>query len=204
MVDLSEALPFDRAYFNSSIAMCDTSFLANLLAYNGNSTVQQECQDAIYSMVVGKSIAAISVKAAEELTGLYIRSAQAEALAKKDFTQEDLKAMRDYDPALYKKMIENGTSTAAEALSALFKTKPFLDEITGTVTNSTIVLAQELNKKYSFPSFNDSLHLAIAVENKVDFFLTTDKDFCNVNEPNLQVLVDNTTYGKYIKRLGRA
>ena len=54
-------------------------------------------------MVVGKSIGAISIKAAEELTGLYIRSAQAEALAKKDFIQEDLKAMRDYDPTLYKK-----------------------------------------------------------------------------------------------------
>ena len=100
-------------------------------------------------------------------------------------------------------MIESGTSRAIEALSTLFKTKPFLDEITGTVANSTIVLAQELNKKYYFPSFNDSLHLAIAVENGVDFFLTTDKDFCNVNEPNLQVLVDNTTYRNHIKRLGR-
>lgn len=192
---MPKALPFDRTYFNSGLAMCDTSFIGNLVGVNSNPAICQECQETLGSMVVKKTMAAVSVKTAEELHGMYLRNAFRGVFSSGDFNQGDIKDLRTRDPALYAKTVADAAAAAEEALQLILNHKPFRNELF-PLSAETYRLAYQLQLKYQFPGFADALQLASAIEAKADYFLTTDKDFCNVNEPNIQVCVDRKTHEK--------
>lgn len=195
---MPNVLPFDRASFNSSVAMCDTSFIGNLVGVNANSTIYQECQDTLLSMMVGKTTAAVTVLTGLELQNMYLRNAYRGIFSGTAFTQEDIKQLKMRDPSLYEQKSNEAAVTANQALQTVLGTRPFWDELLPLRAES-YDLACQLQQKYQFPGFADALQLASAIHEGARYFLTTDKDFCGINEPNIQVLVDRRTFEKNVQ-----
>lgn len=164
MTDLPEVLPFDNAYFNSGIAVCDTSFIGNLLGVNSNPAVCQECEGTLLSMLVGKTFAVVSTKTAEELQNMYLRNAY-RGIFPDDFAQGDIKQLRIQNPSLYEKTVVNAAKTANEALRTILNRRPFWSELL-PLSTETYDLAYQLQLKYQFPGFADALQLASAISEK--------------------------------------
>ena len=189
--------PFsDVTLTKDDIILLDTSFVLNLANSDINSTVSQECNDLTLKIIQNKATVAISLITYEELHNVFLKIQYRDHFGNSSFCENDVKTWTSGNPQSFQAAIDATISARDNYMKLLQNSPAFYTDPIGQFTPETFARAVELQKKYALPGLNDAKQIAIAIEESVSCFATTDHDFLRINEEGLKILVDTRTYNR--------
>jgi Predicted nucleic acid-binding protein, contains PIN domain len=139
----------------------------------------------------------ISVKTLEELRNVIIR----ETFRSNNVNPSDMKGLRDTNYASFAAIMRQALNSYDNYIKKLENQPSFYPEPVGEINSDLIKKSEELHIKYNFPGPADSVQLALALQNEVSYFATTDSDFGYVTENSLDILLDGCAYRKYQNKI---
>lgn len=188
--------PFsDTILDQNDIILFDTSYVLNLCNSNNNTSISQECDDLTLKIIQSRATSAISLITYEELYNVLLKQEFSNHF-NGEFYENDIKVWKNSQPKSFQSAIENALLRRDEYINILRKSPAFYPEPIGEMSVSTTNQAIELQRKYVLPGLNDARQIAIANNEGISCFATTDSDFLHVNEAGLKILVDSNTYNK--------
>lgn len=194
---------FDDVKFeNNSLVVLDTSFALCFLGcddyeYGSNKTVhlarRKECERLINKLSEASGMFAISIKTEEEIRNVITRN----TFKKRGLDKENkIKEYKERHCEQYKSIMGQCNNDISDYLKKLRNSPIYLEDPIGNIDKDTMKLAADLQYKYDIHGFNDAIQIAIALKEEATHFATLDRDFNNVNEEGMQILVDSITYNK--------
>ncbi len=188
--------PFsDISLTQNDIILLDTSFVLNLCNSNNNASIAQECDDLTLKAIQSRATYAISMITYEELYNVSLKQQFINHFGD-NFCEGDIKAWKNSQPKSFQTAIDNALSQRNAYINVLQRSPAFYPDPIGEKSAITINQAIELQHKYVLPGLNDAHQIAIANNESISCFATTDSDFLHVNEAGLKILVDSNTYNK--------
>lgn len=195
---MSSTLPFNSARFqNSDIIMLDTCFFLNFFGFDNSTYVRKQCEDLVKNATNSNAMFVISVKTLEELRNVIIR----ETFRSNNVNPSDMKGLRDTNYASFAAIMRQALNSYDNYIKKLENQPSFYPEPVGEINSDLIKKSEELHIKYNFPGPADSVQLALALQNEVSYFATTDSDFGYVTENSLDILLDGCAYRKYQNKI---
>lgn len=188
--------PFsDISLTKNDIILLDTSFVLNLCNANNSSSISQECDDLTLKIVQSQANFTISSITYEELYNVSLKQQISNHFAG-SFHEDDVKTWIKSQPKAFQAAINNALIQRGKYINYLRQSPAFYPDPIGEILANTIDQAIELQHKYLLPGLNDAHQIAIANNEGISCFATTDSDFLHVNETGLKILVDSNTYNK--------
>ena len=178
---------FEAIFGNSEIVLMDTNFILSFLGYDSDRAVAKQCETLVYNTVANGCALVYAFRSIEEIKHVVIRG-HFESNGY-DYDKEFLKK----DPARYSRLTREGLEMAQKYLRDIRNCPGVFNEPVGIINSSLCQKADEMMVKYSLKTA-DSLILASALVEEVDYLATRDTDMAKVDEPNLTVLLDDRSY----------
>ncbi|MPM25254.1 hypothetical protein SDC9_71744 [bioreactor metagenome] len=192
---MNNVLPFNQASFTSDdIILLDTSFILNSLGYNNNVSLESECNSLIASISMANAICCIPQIAKTELLHI-IKS----GIFKKNGydTENKIKILRDSNPILFQQIYGQAQSSVDSYFNTLYNNEIIFPKGVGNLDEELFELSKKIADDFMMQGTYDSVLIATAVKEKINYIATTDKDFCNINIKNLNILLDSGNYRKH-------
>ncbi|MDF2700998.1 MAG: hypothetical protein K0Q49_2562 [Haloplasmataceae bacterium] len=192
---MNSVLPFNQASFASDdIILLDTSFILNSLGYNNNRLLESECNSLIASISMANAICCIPQIAKTELLHIVKKG----IFSKSGYdTENKIKILKNSDPILYKQIFGRANSAVESYLNTLYNNEIIFPESVGNIDEELFELSKKVADDFIMYGTNDSILIATAVKEKINYIATTDKDLCNINIKNLTILLNNDNYNNY-------
>lgn len=194
---MNNSLLFGRAKFTSGdFVMLDTSFIASYLGCDKSDNEQNElrsneCKNLVNSIARANAYAVIAQGSIRELTNIVISSTfnrNSGAVG-----EAAIKRLKESCCSEYQENISEAVDRAATYIKRLMENPVVYPELLNANGMDESVV-HKIMSDYRLHGYADAEFLAIAIEHGIQYFATTDSDFNNVNDSNVQILVDSGTY----------
>jgi predicted nucleic acid-binding protein len=189
---MNSILPFNQVQFTSDdIILLDTSFILNSLGYNNNVFLESECNSLIASISMSNAICCIPQIAKTELLHII----------KKDifrrsgyYNENKIKQLKNSNFTLYEQLYDQAKTSTEGYFNTLYNNDIIFPESVGDINELLLELSKKIADDFKLYGTNDSILIATAVKEKINYIASTDKDFCNINIKNLTILMDSDNY----------
>ena len=161
---------FEEVKFNEKeYIYTDTSALLQFLGYDNDASKRRNVASLFAKAYNSNAPLVISEIVLDEILNVIIKET-----APDTYCRVLGQALNDYKS--YKRKVLTNDAFLSDILMATEETRELRDQIMQT---------------YNIFGSNDAMHLAIAREYGIEYFLTTDSDFRNISIPDLQVICIN-------------
>lgn len=202
---MNSVIPFSDVNFQQSdIIMLDTCILLNYFGHGDNEPVIKQCKDLIQNGTDNGAMFVYSGRTLEEFANIILRDSFKKALAIPKISQAGIKALRRKNPHQYKAIIDIAQKEINNYRQQIGNQPSIFPEAIESSNSEVFGLAYQIESKYDFPAYGDTEQVAVTLQNDIPYLATNDQDYCSVNEPGLNILVDSYTYRTYLKSLPNA
>lgn len=162
----------------------DTSALLQFIGYNSNGRLKREVAD-ILSKAYNESVpVVVSTVALNEISHVIMRG----AFERNGYSGQDaIKWLQKQSPDTYNKIHGEAINDYNSYKHKLLSNEAILKDIIYPSENAWKEKDELMDKHKIFGS-TDALHLAVALDYGMNYFLTTDTDFQNLTVPEIQII----------------
>lgn len=162
----------------------DTSALLQFVGYNNNSSLKRKVAEVISAAHNANVPLVVSSVALNEISHVIVKDVFEKAGYSR---QEDIKWLQRTHPAEYKKLLNQALETYRNYKRKILQNEAVLDNVIFP-SEEAWEKKEVLMDTYGIFGSTDALHLAIALDYGLDYFLTTDSDFQNLAIPDIKMI----------------
>ncbi|MGN1413506.1 MAG: type II toxin-antitoxin system VapC family toxin [Anaerovoracaceae bacterium] len=162
----------------------DTSALLQFLGYDNDASKRRNVASLFAEAYNSNAPLVVSEIVFDEILNVIIKDAFKNADCK---NQHDIKRLKETAPDTYCRVLGQALNDYKSYKRKVLTNDAFLPDIL-SASEETRKIRDQMMETYNIFGSNDAMHLAIAREYGIEYFVTTDSDFRNISIPDLQII----------------